>query len=124
MDAGLQKDGILALDLWVVVIEVLHSSNANTPTTPNNSANRGRVKELRETAASTANVRLRREGNTDIVQLSNLDHVAPNANSSQCKAQPYIFEDNEAVIKMIIKGRSPLTRHVSTTHRVAFRMDV
>ena len=31
----------------------------------------------------------------------------------------YIFEDNEAVIKMIIKERSPAMRHVSRTHRVA-----
>ena len=31
----------------------------------------------------------------------------------------YVFEDNEAVIKMIIKGRSPTKRHVSRTHRVA-----
>ena len=30
-----------------------------------------------------------------------------------------MFEDNEAVIKMIIKGRSPTMRHVSKTHRVA-----
>ena len=30
-----------------------------------------------------------------------------------------MFEDNEAVIKMIIKGRSPTKRHVSRTHRVA-----
>ena len=31
----------------------------------------------------------------------------------------YVFEDNEAVIKMIIKGRSPTMRHVSRIHRVA-----
>ena len=31
----------------------------------------------------------------------------------------YVFEDNEAVIKMIIKGRSPTMRQVSRTHRVA-----
>ena len=31
----------------------------------------------------------------------------------------YILEDNEAVIKMIIKGWSPTMRHVSRTHRVA-----
>ena len=30
-----------------------------------------------------------------------------------------VFADNEAVIKMIIKGRSPTMRHVSRTHRVA-----
>ena len=29
------------------------------------------------------------------------------------------LEDNEAVIKMIIRGRSPTMRHVSRTHRVA-----
>ena len=31
----------------------------------------------------------------------------------------YVFEENEAVNKMIIKGRSPTMRHVSRTHRVA-----
>ena len=31
----------------------------------------------------------------------------------------YIFKDNEAVVKMIIKVRSPTVRHVSRTHRVA-----
>ena len=31
----------------------------------------------------------------------------------------YVFEDNEAVIKMIIKGRSATMRHVSRTHRVS-----
>ena len=30
-----------------------------------------------------------------------------------------MFEDNEAVIKMILKGRSQTMRHVSRTHRVA-----
>ena len=37
-------------------------------------------------------------------------------NSSRKEALLYIFEDNEAVIKMIIKGRSPTMRHVSRTH--------
>ena len=31
-----------------------------------------------------------------------------------------MLEDNEAVIEMIIKGRSPTMRHVSRTHRVVF----
>ena len=34
-------------------------------------------------------------------------------------AMLYVFEVSEAVIKKIIKGRSPRTRHVSRTHRVA-----
>ena len=39
--------------------------------------------------------------------------------SSRQQALLYVFEDNEAVIKMIIKGRSPTMRHVPRTHRVA-----
>ena len=42
-----------------------------------------------------------------------------NVNSSRKEALLYIFEDNEAMIKMIIKGRSATMRHVSRTHRVA-----
>ena len=37
-------DGVPALDLWDVVIEVLESSMGNTLPTQKNSANEGRVK--------------------------------------------------------------------------------
>ena len=52
--------------------------------------------------------------NRDVDQLSNVDYVPTHGES-----QLYIFEDSEAVIKMIIGGRSPTMRHVSRTHRVA-----
>ena len=42
-----------------------------------------------------------------------------NVHSSRKEVLLYIFEDNEAVIKMITKGRSPSMKHVSRTHRVA-----
>ena len=45
--------------------------------------------------------------------------IFPSNFQSQQEALLYVFEDNEAVIKMIIKGRSPTMRHVSRTHRVA-----
>ena len=51
--------------------------------------------------------------------LNNIDCVPSNVQSSRQEALLYVFEDNEAVIKMIIKGRSPTMRHVSRTHRVA-----
>ena len=38
---------------------------------------------------------------------------------SHQEALLYVFEDNEAMILMIIQGRSPTKRHVSRTHRVA-----
>ena len=44
--------------------------------------------------------------------------IPSNVQSSHQEALLYVFEDNEAVIKMIIKGRSPTMRHVSRTHRV------
>ena len=48
-----------------------------------------------------------------------VDFISSNVNSSRQEALLHVFEDNEAVIKMIIKVRSPTMRHVSRTHRVA-----
>ena len=47
--------------------------------------------------------------------LTNIDHIPSNGTHSGSNAMLYVFEDNEAVIKMIIKGRSPTMRHVSPT---------
>ena len=49
----------------------------------------------------------------------NVDLISPNVNSSRQEAELYVFENNEAVINMIKKGRRPTIRHVSRTHRVA-----
>ena len=54
-----------------------------------------------------------------INDLDNVDFISSNVKSSNQEALLYVFEDNEAVVKMIIKGRSPTMRHVSRTHRVA-----
>ena len=49
-----------------------------------------------------------------------MDDAPTNTQSSKGESQLYIFEDNQVVIKMIIKGPSPTMKHVSRTHRVAF----
>ena len=54
-----------------------------------------------------------------ILDRANIDNVSSNVKHSGSGAMLHVFEDNEAVITMIIKGRSPTVRHVSTTHRVA-----
>ena len=59
----------------------------------------------------------RSQGKTNV--LNNIGCVPSNVQSSHQEALLCVFEDNEAVIKMIIKGRSPTMRHVSRTHRVA-----
>ena len=51
--------------------------------------------------------------------MENIDYVPSNVQSSRQEALLYVFEDNEAAIRMIIKGGSPTMRHVSRTHRVA-----
>ena len=53
------------------------------------------------------------------LDLTNIDPVSSNGTHSGSNATLYVFEDNEAVIKMIITGQSQTTRHVSGTHRVA-----
>ena len=49
-----------------------------------------------------------------LINVNDLD-----AKLSHFGALLYIFEDNEAVITMITKGRGPSKRHVSRIHRVA-----
>ena len=51
--------------------------------------------------------------------LDNVDLFSSNVNSSRKEALLHVFEDSEAVIKTIMKGRSLAMRHVSRTHRGA-----
>ena len=107
---------IPALDLWDLVIEVCHSS----PNGLNNSKDQVRGNSSRNT---TSNKHTQNQTKVptqhDNFDVSDVDHVPSNAKFSRFGAMLYIFKDNEAVIEMIIKGRSPRMRHVSRTHRVA-----
>ena len=47
-----------------------------------------------------------------IDSMQDIDSVPSNVQSARQEALLYMFEDNEAVIKMIMKGRSPTMRHV------------
>ena len=46
---------------------------------------------------------------------TNIDHIPSNTTHSGSSAMLYVFEDNEAVIKMIIKGRNPTMRQACFT---------
>ena len=96
---GLRMDGLFALDLWDVVIEkcYVHRTTGNH-----------QPREQLETACTCFDTKLTKKG-----------HVPTNTHSSERESQSYVSENNEAMIKMIIKGRSPTMRHVSRTHRVA-----
>ena len=103
LDAGLRFDGILALDLWDLIVSVL-GNTIQTPERPG----RPVVNDKDQRSQGTTNV------------LNHIDCVPSNVQFSHQEALLYVFEDNDAVIKMIIKGRSPTMRHVSRTRRVAF----
>ena len=110
LDAGLRVDGLPALDLWDFVIEVLGMApRIHKPT-------QACTRESGAETQSTPKIEQVLDQNVD---LSNIGQIPSNAHLSEKESQLYIFEDNEAVIMMIIKGRSPTMRHTSRTHRVA-----
>ncbi len=47
-----------------------------------------------------------------------IDSVPPSVPIKPGFGKLFVLEDNDAVIKMTVKQRSPMTRHVSRTHRV------
>ena len=73
----------------------------------------------REVRSTPHTIQKRKQSQGVINDLDNVDFIPLNVNSSRQEALLYVFEDNEALIKMIFKGRSPTMRHVSRTHRVA-----
>ena len=107
LDAGLRTDGIPALDLWDLLIEVFHSSP--------NQINKSKDQESQKNLSRNTTLHMKNQNPTKHVNLDleNVDNVSSNVRSSRFGAMLYVLKDNEAVIKMIIKGRSPTLRHVS-----------
>ena len=103
LDTGLRLDGLPALELWDLIVSVL-----------------GNVSRVSDRSGQPDNdVHKRHKSQKKIDVMEDIDSVPSNVQSSRQEALLYVFEDNEAVFKMIIKGRSPTMRHVSRTHRVA-----
>ena len=113
LDAGLRLDGIPALDLWDLIVAVLGNTHQKR------TEQGGLLKNEREVRSPPHTIHKRKQSQRVINDLDNVDSVPSNVQSSHQEALLYVFEDNEAVIKMIIKGRSPTMRHISRTHRVA-----
>ena len=107
LDAGLRLDGIPARDLWDLIVLVLGNTIQTHDRTGRPVVNCDKCHGPNKRSQGMFNV------------LNNVDCVPSNVQFSHQEALLYVFEDNEAVIKMIIKGRSPTMRHVSRTHRVA-----
>ena len=89
-----------ALELWDLIVSVL-----------------GNVSRVSDGSGQPVNGQ--KTSYNKIYVMQDIDLVPSNVQSANREALLYVFEDNEAVIKMIMKGRSPTMRHVSRTHRVA-----
>ena len=89
LDAGLRLDGIPALELWDLIVLVFGNTTQNHDRTGKLvDANHGRKQSRRV-----------------INDLDDVDLVPSNVQFSHQEALLYVFEDNEAVIKMIFKGK-------------------
>ena len=103
LDTGLRLDGLPALELWDLIVSVL--------------GNISRVSDRSGKPESDDHKHHKSHNKIDVTR--DIDAVPSTVQSARQEALLYVFEDNEAVIKMIIKGRSPTMRHVSRIHRVA-----
>ena len=103
LDTGLRLDGLPALELWDLIVSVL--------------GNIARVSDRSGKLESDDHKHHKSHNKIDV--MKDIDVVPSNVQSARQEALLHVFEDNEAVIKMIIKGRSLTMRHVSRTHRVA-----
>ena len=103
LDTGLRLDGLPALELWDLIVSVL-----------------GNIFRVSHRSVQPDNdVHKHHKSHNKIDVMKDIDSVPSNVQSARQEALLYVFEDNEAVIKMIIKGKSPAMRHISRTHRVA-----
>jgi len=101
LELGLRSEGIRALDLWEQILDVLE------PTT-------NTLKPHLDNFAATGMERLP----LDHQILLNVDYDPPSIPLSSGRGKLYILEDNDAVIKMCVKGRAPNMTHIGRVHRV------
>ena len=100
LDTGLRLDGLLARELRDLIVSVL-----------------GNVSRVSDGSGRLESDVHKNHDKIDV--MKDIDAVPSHVQSARLEALLYVVEDNEAVIKMIVKGRSPTMRHVSRTHRVA-----
>ena len=100
LDTGLRLDGFVCSGIVDLIVSVF-----------------GNISHISDRTGQPVNGENKSYNKIDV--MKDIDAVPSNVQSARQEALLYVFEDNEAVIKMIMKGRSPTMRHVSRTHRVA-----
>ena len=81
LDAGLRLDGIPSLDLWDLIVALLHRNTCQS-----NQARRDLCTNLREVHAVPHTVQKRKKSHGMINDLDNVDFISSNVNSSRQEA--------------------------------------
>ena len=90
LDTGLRLDRLVTLELWGLIVSVF-----------------GSVSHVSDRSGQPdSDVKKHHKSQKNIDVMKDIDAVPSNVQSSRQEALLYVFEDNEAVIKMIIKGRA------------------
>ena len=101
LDAALRMEGLPTLMLWEIIIDVFGRRTSSPPS-----------------AASRSQQLSPMMNGPQAALFGDIDYVPCTIPKSKGTGTCIIFEDNDAVIKMCIKGRSPAMRHVARTHRI------
>ena len=104
LESSLRQEGLPALMLWEIVVQTFKRPQGQQVDKNKNIYKKQEVIRSADDAMYDC--------------LGNVDYVPCTIPFSKGDGKLVCFEDNEAVIKMTIKGRSPNMRHVQRTHRV------
>ena len=108
LDAGVRLEGIPALSLWETIVDIFHPPKVSDTQKTTNVSTKGLTLPYDDRYSEEVNI------------LLNVDYVPPSLPPSSGQGCLIILEDNDAVIKMCCKSRSPNMRHtpraVSYTH--------
>ena len=85
----------------ILIVTVLGNTNQESQRTE------GPVYEQTWSSFKPHTIPTRKQSQGVIDDVDNVDFIPSNVNSSHQEALLYVFEDNEAVIKMIMKGKKP-----------------
>ena len=136
LDAGLRLEALPLLMLWDIVIDVfstgkdkailrsrnaggvIHGSGALAEECRNAIAPSGEIAALASASAPYNTDDLKFPNDLLIFTMENMDWVPPSMPRLLGLARLIIGEDNDAVLKILIKGRNPTFRHVPRTQRV------
>ena len=84
-----------------MIVEVLGNTNQS------NQARGVLCPNQREACSPPHTIHKRKQSHGMLNVLDNVDFIPSNVQSSHQEALLYVFEDNEAVIKMIFEGKKP-----------------